>query len=402
LMIIDPVESVCRVRNEANRRRNVQCEFPFKFHGETYNGCIDFTDIKDGRKIPSERPWCSTKVRGRNRNHVGGGRNYGFCNSQCPMDGDRRQNNRPSPSAGQASGKNSGLWKPDGNKGECGKRNTISNIVGGAIAKIGEYPFMALLGYDPPNIPGNDIYYVCGGSLINKKYVLTAGHCIDTENGRPVEVVLGEHVVGKDPDCPRQKSAGSCNAPVIRRRINGNTDIILHESYDKRNNFKNDIALIRMNEPVPLFQESPALSSANPICLPWSKDSYAHFVDVGDKPTVAGWGRTVRRQDDRTQNNYLQRNRVAKKQLKQLKVPISNCPRLKIDRERQICAGGQRGKDSCNGDSGGPLFIRESSNDAWEQIGLVSFGSTRCGVGVPGVYTRIVHYLPWIESHLRP
>ena len=59
-------------------------------------------------------------------------------------------------------------------------------------------------------------------------------------------------------------------------------------------------------------------------------------------------------------------------------------------------------QDSCNGDSGGPLFIRESSNDAWEQIGLVSFGSTRCGVGVPGVYTRIVHYLPWIESHLRP
>ena len=93
---------VCRVRNEANRRRNVQCEFPFKFHGETYNGCIDFTDIKDGRKIPSERPWCSTKVRGRNRNHVGGGRNYGFCNSQCPMDGERRQNNRPS--SGQASG----------------------------------------------------------------------------------------------------------------------------------------------------------------------------------------------------------------------------------------------------------------------------------------------------------
>ena len=95
---------VCRVRNEANRRRNVQCEFPFKFHGETYNGCIDFTDKINGRKIPSERPWCSTKVRGRDRKHVGGGRNYGFCNSQCPMDGDRRQNNRPSPFSGQASG----------------------------------------------------------------------------------------------------------------------------------------------------------------------------------------------------------------------------------------------------------------------------------------------------------
>ena len=60
------------------------------------------------------------------------------------------------------------------------------------------------------------------------------------------------------------------------------------------------------------------------------------------------------------------------------------------------------GKDSCNGDSGGPLFIREGTSDPWEQIGLVSFGSVKCGNGVPGVYTRIVHYLPWIESHLRP
>ena len=83
-------------------------------------------------------------------------------------------------------GKNSGLWKPDGIKGECGKRNTVSNIVGGNIAKIGEYPWMALLGYDSPNVAGNEIFYVCGGSLINKKYVLTAAHCIDTGEGRPV------------------------------------------------------------------------------------------------------------------------------------------------------------------------------------------------------------------------
>ena len=63
---------------------------------------------------------------------------------------------------------------------------TVSNIVGGRKAKIGEYPWMALLGYNPASIAGNEIFYVCGGSLINKKYVLTAGHCIDTGNGRPV------------------------------------------------------------------------------------------------------------------------------------------------------------------------------------------------------------------------
>ena len=59
-------------------------------------------------------------------------------------------------------------------------------------------------------------------------------------------------------------------------------------------------------------------------------------------------------------------------------------------------------KDSCSGDSGGPLFIRESTNDPWELIGLASIRPNQCGLGVPGVYTRVTNYLTWIESKLRP
>ena len=79
-------------------------------------------------------------------------------------------------------GRNSGLWKPDGKKAECGKRLALTDIVGGSKAKIGDYPFMALIGYDL----GFGMEYKCGGSLINKRYVLTAAHCVDDEEFPPV------------------------------------------------------------------------------------------------------------------------------------------------------------------------------------------------------------------------
>ena len=58
------------------------------------------------------------------------------------------------------------------------------------------------------------------------------------------------------------------------------------------------------------------------------------------------------------------------------------------------------GKDSCFGDSGGPLVYRKFS--PWYQVGIVSYGPSKCGNGNGGVYTRITSFLPWIESKLEP
>ena len=68
--------------------------------------------------------------------------------------------------------------------------------------------------------------------------------------------------------------------------------------------------------------------------------------------------------------------------------------------EKQICAGGENGKDSCSGDSGGPLMYFDMEEQRWFAEGVVSFG-IMCGeAGWPGVYTHLPKYYDWILQHL--
>ena len=68
-------------------------------------------------------------------------------------------------------------------KNECGIRLSVEFIVGGNYSKLGEFPYMALLGYQIDD----KILYTCGGSVINSKYVLTAAHCHSCE--QPIKYV---------------------------------------------------------------------------------------------------------------------------------------------------------------------------------------------------------------------
>ena len=59
-------------------------------------------------------------------------------------------------------------------------------------------------------------------------------------------------------------------------------------------------------------------------------------------------------------------------------------------------------EDSCSGDSGGPLMVQADAESKMYLIGVVSFGTSKCGQGLPGVYTNIQYYVQWIKDHLKP
>lgn len=72
---------------------------------------------------------------------------------------------------------------------------------------------------------------------------------------------------------------------------------------------------------------------------------------------------------------------------------------------KQICAGGYFGRDSCAGDSGGPLkYVSTHINGSpsYIQYGIVSYGPRHCGIsGQPGVYTKISPYIGWILDNIQ-
>lgn len=70
--------------------------------------------------------------------------------------------------------------------------------------------------------------------------------------------------------------------------------------------------------------------------------------------------------------------------------------------DKKFCAG-EEGKDSCRGDSGGPLMIEDEyrDKDRMIQFGIVSFGPQQCGSTIPGVYTDVRKYIKWILDNIR-
>ncbi|XP_076657393.1 serine protease ea-like [Halictus rubicundus] len=270
---------------------------------------------------------------------------------------------------------------------ECGK-DLSSRIVGGERTDIDEFPWMALLEYATPS----SIRTLCGGVLITRRYVLTAAHCIKGRNNRRTQslqsVRLGEYDTSTAVDCIKDGDVIQvCADEHISVAVE---ETIVHENYIPTSTHQRyDIALIRLSRDVPFT------NYVQPICLPPNNS-------IGQKLVSAGWGQTEN-QESSSSNLKLKISLpfVERQQCQ----AVYRTAGVNLD-PGQICAGGEKGKDTCKGDSGGPLMAMERSRVSaakWTVVGVVSFGPTSCGMeGWPGIYTNVSHYVPWILSKLRP
>ncbi|KAB2974955.1 serine protease [Streptomyces sp. SS1-1] len=221
-----------------------------------------------------------------------------------------------------------------------------SRVVGGTRAARGEFPFMVRLSMG------------CGGALYTQQIVLTAAHCVGS-TGRNTSITATAGVVDL------QNSSGRVQ---VR-----STYVYRAPGY---NGTGKDWALIKLAQPVNL----PTLNIAT--TTQYNTGTF----------TVAGWGAN---REGGAQQRYLLKADVPFVSDAQCR-SYSGYSGLVANEE--ICAGlPSGGVDTCQGDSGGPMFRRDANN-AWVQVGIVSWGIGCARPNAPGVYTEVSTFASAIAS----
>ncbi|CAB1424024.1 unnamed protein product [Pleuronectes platessa] len=205
-----------------------------------------------------------------------------------------------------------------------------------------------------------DRQHICGGTLINKYWVITAAHCnIGVDK---MMVVAGDYSL----------SIYEGTEQEILPQF-----LVPHPEHDALNN-NNDIMLVKLRAPVYLN------SYVSIALLPKQGASVAE----GRMCRVSGWGYTS------SSGGQIPST------LRTVKIPVVSTEKCNSTEsfsgtitETMLCAGfSNGGKDACMGDSGGPLVCEG------RLYGVVSWGRGCAEAGFPGVYTAVSKYRRWIDE----
>lgn len=221
-------------------------------------------------------------------------------------------------------------------------------IVGGSQAADGQFPFMASV--QSKGSDGTDGHF-CGGSVVAKRWVLTAAHClVDTDPG-DIQVATGRTDID---DLSKGQTLAADR-------------ILIHPKYESEGTF--DAALIHVTADI----AAPAIALA-----PTTDDS---LEQSGAALTVAGWGTEFF-------GSPFIPNRL--KSVDVMAVADDDCVTnslMGFQPESEVCAE-TLGGDSCQGDSGGPLF-GNLADGRLVQVGIVSYGLGCATPAFPGVYGEV-------------
>ncbi|XP_044735541.1 brachyurin-like [Chrysoperla carnea] len=242
-------------------------------------------------------------------------------------------------------------------------RGPEGRVVGGNEVTPHKYPHqVAIL------LQLGDKTAFCGGSLISKRFVLTAAHCAKGVSN--FTVILGAHNVKE-------------NEPT--QQVFQTTEKIVHPQWPiTQFKLTNDIALIV------LPQDAELNENVQVIRLPSRSQVNNQFISV--EGTVSGWGKDT---DAATSVSPVLRE-ASNKIISNTKC---NTYLLGIIEDSHVCLSGSESRGACNGDSGGPLVITDFDGKL-TQVGLVSFGlSLGCENSWPSAYTRLTSFLDFIASN---
>ncbi|XP_065283318.2 brain-specific serine protease 4-like isoform X1 [Dermacentor albipictus] len=258
---------------------------------------------------------------------------------------------------------------------QCGRQMIRDGrIVGGHDAYDGEFPWVASL-----RLYGQ---HFCGGAILNKRWIITAAHCLRSKPPRLFSVRLGEYSIGKTEED---------HEPQDIRLVR----YIIHPRYSQPRRYNNDVALLE------LAQDIKFNRYVIPICLPEGP-----LQLKGRSATVAGWGNIKDIDKDSSGDGFAG---ARKDILQKVTVPIvaneecngwyAQSGKLVHLQDTQLCAGFKEGKkDACQGDSGGPLMFYDGSK--YVLIGVISAGFGCARPLLPGLYTRVSEYKPWLNKYI--